>query len=70
LTRKNLSDSAKLAYLQSYLKGYALKIIKHLPINDDNYPIALTLLKEEFLDEQFIIDEIYKKLLVSIYPYL
>ena len=65
--RKNLTDSAKLAYLHSYLKGYAFKIVKHLSITDANYPIALDLLKQEFLDEEYLIDEIYKKIMHS-YP--
>lgn len=30
--RKNLSDSAKPAYLISYLSNYALKVVKHLSV--------------------------------------
>ena len=57
-----LSGSVKLTYLRSYLTDYALKIISHLTINDDNYDIALKLLKEEFLDEDYIADEFFKQL--------
>lgn len=59
----HLSKSAKLSYLIGYLRGYALCIIKHLAISDDNYDIAVTLLIEEFLDKPFLIDEGLKKVL-------
>ena len=45
-----LSSANKLTYLRSYLSGYALKIITHLSVTDDNYDVAFSLLKEEFLD--------------------
>ena len=57
-----LPGSVKLTYLRSYLTDYALKIITHLTINDSNYDIAINLLKEEFLDEDFITDEFLKQL--------
>ena len=55
--RKNLSNSAKLSDLLSYLKGYALKIINHLAVSDENYSVALKLLKDEFLDVDYVVDE-------------
>ena len=58
-----LSGAAKLTYLRSYLTDYALKTISHLSIADDNYDVAMKLLKEEYLDEQYIIEEIFKQLL-------
>ena len=58
-----LSDSSKLTYLRGYLKGYAFRVISHLSVSDDNYAVALKLLKEEFLDEEYIIDETFKLLL-------
>ena len=57
-----LPGSVKLTYLRSYLTDYALKIIAHLTINDSNYDIAINLLKEEFLDEEFITNEFLKQL--------
>ena len=45
-----LSNANKLTYLRSYLLGYALKIISHLSVTDDNYDVAFSLRKEEFLD--------------------
>ena len=61
--RSNLADSTKLTYLKSYLSGYALKVVQHLAITDENYPVALELLKIEFLNTNSIVDELYKKLL-------
>ena len=61
----DLSGANKLTYLRSYLDGYALQLISHLTINDDNYKVAQELLKEEYLDEEFIIDESFKSLLSS-----
>ena len=57
-----LSDSSKLTYLRGYLKGYAFRVISHLSVSDDNYSVALKLLKEEFLDEEYIVDETFKTL--------
>ena len=55
----NLPGSAKLTYLRSYLTGYAYKIISHLSITNDNFDIAITLLKDELLDTEFIADEYF-----------
>ena len=60
-----LSDANKLTYLRSYLSGYALKIITHLSVTDDNYDVAFSLLKEEFLDIPYFVDEFFKTLLSS-----
>ena len=60
-----LSNANKLTYLRSYLSGYALKIITHLSVTDDNYDVAFSLLKEEFLDIPYIVDESFKTLLSS-----
>ena len=60
-----MSDANKLTYLRSYLSGYALKIISHLSVTDDNYDVAFSLLKEEFLDIPYIVDKSFKTLLSS-----
>ena len=49
------------------MKGYAFRVISHLSVSDDNYSVALKLLKEEFLDEEYIVDETFK-LLISKSP--
>ena len=61
--KKNMSNSTKLAYLIGYLRDYALSVVKHLSITDDNYDVAIAMLKKEFLDQAFIIDETYKNIL-------
>ena len=61
----SISDAIKLTYLRSYLSGYALKIISHLSVADDNFEVALDLLKEEFLDIPYIVDECFKLLLTA-----
>ena len=62
-SRKNLSDSTKQTYLYGYLRDYALKVVKHLPISDDDYKLALSMLKQEFLDVSYITDETFKNIL-------
>ena len=61
--RANLSASCKLTYLKSYLRGYALKLVQHLQISDQNYEVALTLLRNEFLNVNAIISDLFQKLL-------
>lgn len=67
--KNNLSDASKLVYLRGYLKGYAHQLIQHLSVNDENYEIALSLLKAEFLDLPYIIDETLKQILNAKAPY-
>ena len=45
------------------MTGSAFRVISHLSVSDDNYDVALKLLKEEFLDEEYIVDETFKLLL-------
>ena len=49
--RTNISNSTKFTYLKSYLRGYALKLVQHLQVMEDNYEIALELLSKEFLNK-------------------
>ena len=64
-SRANLTNSAKLSYLIGYLQGYALKVVNHLLINNDNYEVALKLLEDEFLDIDYIVDQTYKNILAA-----
>ena len=57
--RANLSESVKLTYLRSYLRGYAFKVISHLTISEENYPVALALLEREFLNKDLTIEELF-----------
>ena len=61
--RSDISDSIKLTYLKSFLKGYAYKVIKHLQINDRNYYTACSLLEKEFLDKDTVINDLISKLM-------
>ena len=61
--KTNMTDASKLIYLRGYLRGYAFKVVQHLSVCDQNYAIAIKLLKEEFLDVNFIVDELLKKIL-------
>ena len=61
----SLSGSIKLTYLRNYLTGYAYQIISHLSISDEYYSVAVSLLKSEFLDEEYIVDEYFKKIINS-----
>ena len=61
--RSNLAPSTKFTYLRTYLKGYALKVIRHLNVTDSNYEVAIDLLKTEFLNVPSIVDSLFKKLL-------
>ena len=60
-----LSSANKLTYLRSYLSGYTLKIISHISVTDDNYDVAFSLLRTEFLDIPYIVDEYFKTVLSS-----
>ena len=56
------SDSAKLMYLKSYLRGNALDTIKHLSNEEKNYLLARKFLTEEFLDTDIILEEHIRKI--------
>jgi len=61
--RSDISKAMKLTYLKTYLKGYALKLVQHLQVNDINYDVALELLNSEFMNKPSIVDDLLKKLL-------
>lgn len=52
----------KLQYLRGYLADYALQIIQHLTITNENYDVAIQLLKEEYWDHEYIVNEILKQI--------
>ena len=52
-----VAPTTKLVYLKSYLSGMALTLIENLSITEDNYVAAWNILKEEFLDEGFLINQ-------------
>lgn len=56
------SNKTKLALLKSYLTDYALQLISYLTLEDDNFHVAINLLKE-FLDVPYKMHEIFKQIL-------
>ena len=60
--RPNLNKSTKFTYLKTYLRGYALKVVQHLHITEENYDVALAVLDREFLDREAIVDELMHKI--------
>ena len=69
--KDEFSSATKLSYLVSYLSDYALKVVSHLSIINDNYIVALDLLKREFLNKNLVISEAYdfiiKNSVVNVY---
>jgi len=61
--RKDITDSTKLTYLKSFLRGYASKLVQHLQVSDENFVIAINLLKTEFLNVDALVDDLFRKLL-------
>ena len=61
--RTNITNATKFTYLRTYLKGYALKLVQHLQVTDENYVTALNLLSAEFLNKDSLINELLTKLL-------
>jgi len=62
-SRSNLSNSTKLTYPKSYLKGYANKLIQHLQVTESNFGVALDILNSEFLNVDSLVEDLLKKLL-------
>ena len=56
-TAKITNKALKLTYLINSLKGYAFDLVSHLSIEEANFDPAITLLKAEFLDENFLIHQ-------------
>ena len=56
-SKESLSDSSKLQYLKSFLRGSAYRLICHLGNVNENYSTALNLLNGEYLDESKIVHD-------------
>lgn len=52
---KSLSDTEKMQYLKTHVRGDAAKLIKHLTVCDANYIIAWNLLTRRYKNERLII---------------
>lgn len=51
-----LSNIEKFMYLKTYLSGEALKLIEGLELTNDNFEVALNILKDRFENKLFIIN--------------
>ena len=58
-----MDDKSKLIYLKTKVSGLALQYIIGLELSNDNYQVAINKLNKEFLDEEYIKDELIKQLL-------
>ncbi|XP_064466520.1 uncharacterized protein LOC135377780 [Ornithodoros turicata] len=56
-SNESLSKVDKFKYLKGYLTGKAMTVIKRLSLSEENYSIAIDLLKDRFGKKSLIIDE-------------
>ena len=52
-----VTRAVKLVYLKSYCRGRALSLIENLAIEDSSFDLAMDLLHEEFMDEDYLINQ-------------
>ena len=56
--RSDITDASKLLYLKNYLEGPALAEVVHLHNSNENYKLALQLLKDAYMDIPFVVNEL------------
>ena len=61
-TASSATNVQKFSYLKSLLEGEPSKIIKGLPLTEDNYDVALALLGDRYGDKSVLIRELHNKL--------
>ena len=61
--RSDLTPVTKFSYLVGQLQGIALEVVRELNVTDDNYDVAVQLLKENFEDEEANIQRLVSKLI-------
>ena len=59
---QKLPNVTKFAYLMSILRGTALTVIGGIPVTNDNYAMAIRLLKERFGKKEAIVELLYSRL--------
>lgn len=64
---QNLHPTNKLIYLRESFKGQPLNMIKHLPLIESSYSLAINILSDEYGNENTIIKSLYNSFL-SIKP--
>ena len=60
--KQNLTKVSKFSYLKAVLNGTAASAVSGIPVNNDNYDTAITLLQEKFGRKEIIIQSLYSKL--------
>ena len=61
-------DSSRLQWLQSSVKGDAAHLISKLSLNNENYEIALKVLKSHYWNEDRILDKLLEKISKFSFP--
>ena len=59
-TRRNWTEEFKITYLKSKVLKNAAPFIAHLGPAEGNYELCIEALKEQYLDEDFIVDEYFR----------
>ena len=60
--RQNISNVVKFSYLREILRGTAFMAISKISLTNENYSVAVGILKEKFGKEDSIIEMLYAKL--------
>ena len=60
--KQNISDVAKFSYLKGALRGTAFMAISGISLTNENYSVAVAILKEKFEKKDSIIEMLYTKL--------
>ena len=60
--KQNISDVAKFSYLKGALRGTAFMAISGISLTNENYSVAVAILKEKFGKKDSIIEMLYTKL--------
>ena len=58
-----ITNIEKIIYLKSSLRGRALALVEHLPVNEDSFDEAWQLLEDEFYDADFLLNSVISKII-------
>lgn len=53
---RNITDAEKHYYLRASLEGEPLSLIRQLPMDENNYPVALKLLQDRYQNKRLLVD--------------
>lgn len=60
---KSLDDVQKLHYLKSHLSGEAERLLRHIPITENNYKVCWTQLKGRYDNKKYLSNQILRRLM-------